>query len=105
MFLFWFILNFLGICHANIRGLSHSELLTIQTDLCDLLMLSETYLSANSTQECRLVCQGKHFIYKRLLDYEHNNLEMIWIELNTIEGKILICYLYRAPWDNEFWDR
>ena len=32
-------LSKLGICHANIRGLSHSKLLTIQTGLCDFLML------------------------------------------------------------------
>ena len=43
--------------------------------------------------------------FKRLLEYEHDELKMIWIELNTTEGNILICTFYRAPWDNNFWDK
>ena len=44
--------------------------------------------------------------FKRLTDYEYDNdLELIWIELNTVEGKILVCTFYRAPWQSDFWDK
>ena len=42
--------------------------------------------------------------FKRRFDFESNNIEVVWLQLNTLEGKILLCSAYRAPTQNEFWD-
>ena len=120
-------LSKLSVCHSNIRGLSQSKIIAIETSLCDLydvITLSETFLSNTSTHDLTLggfhqvvrrdretfgggvaVYIRESITFKRLLEYEHDDLEMIWIELNIIEGEIIICTLYRAPWDNNFWDK
>ena len=41
--------------------------------------------------------------YKRRIDLEDNNLESIWLQLNTLEGKVLLCTCYRPPVYNDFW--
>ena len=35
---------------------------------------------------------------------EGDNLEQIWLQLNTVEGKLLLNVTYRPPDFNEFWD-
>jgi hypothetical protein len=43
--------------------------------------------------------------YKRIYKYETPALEALWIQINTIEGKILLCCCYRPPDKIEFWDK
>ena len=117
----------LNVCHCNIRGLNECKMRSIKTSFCnqyDVITLSETFL--NSTSSCDLSLQGFHpiirkdrrtfgggvavyiresLIHKRAIEYEINNeLELLWIELNTIDGKMLIGIAYRPPQDNEFWN-
>ena len=48
----------------------------------------------------------ENIMYKRLVQYENDrNLESIWMELNTLDGKLLLYTVYRAPDSNEFWNR
>ena len=117
----------LNICHVNIRGLNQSKLNAIRTSLCqvyDIITLSETFLNQNIANT-ELVLTGYQEIIrrdrptlgggvavyvkeglavKRLLDSESRNLEHIWLQLNTIEGKLLICTAYRPPNYVDFWD-
>jgi hypothetical protein len=44
-------------------------------------------------------------LYKVKPDFYSDVMENMWIELNTVEGKLLLCNLYRPPNDNEFWDK
>jgi hypothetical protein len=41
-------------------------------------------------------------VYKRKVKLECHNLENLWVELLTFQGKLL-CTVYRPPNDNEFW--
>ena len=118
----------LNICHSNIRSLSRAKLLAIQTSLSsafDIITLSETHLSANVTSDV-FDLKGFHgiirkdrngygggvaiyvkenLIYKRQHQYERNDIEAVWIQINSSQGKFLICCAYRPPTDTEFWDR
>ena len=117
----------LKICHANIRGLNNSKLRSIQTSLSDkfdIITLSETFLNA-STSNTDLQLPGFHSIirrdrqtmgggvavyiketiaFKRVIESECPNLEQIWLQLYTKEGKIMICNVYRPPNFSNFWD-
>lgn len=116
----------LSVCHVNIRSLSRSKLLAIQSSLCntyDIITLSETHLHAGV---CNDVFQLKGFqdivrrdrdgagggvaiyvreniAYKRLYEFEHPGIEAIWICVHTVQGKILVCSCYRPPNNGEFW--
>ena len=116
----------LKICHVNIRGLNSSKLRAIHTALCnvyDVITLSETFLT-NSISSTELSLPGFNEIlrrdrptfgggvavyvkqalsFKRLLDLEDPNLEQIWLQLNTTEGKIFTCVTYRPPQLIDFW--
>ena len=116
----------ISICHSNVRGLNESKLRSIATSLCefDIITLSETFLSSASNHD--LLLPGYHpivrrdrgsfgggvavfirenIVYKRLSDFEiYNDLENIWLEINTLEGKILVSIVYRPPNNNMFWD-
>ena len=35
--------------------------------------------------------------YKRLYKYERATLEAMWIQINTIQGKIVVCCCHRPP--------
>jgi len=113
-------------CHINIRSLTLSKLRAIKTDIStqhDIITISETFLNENSTTDLSLpgfhkiirkdrqrfgggvaVYVKENITFKRKCQYENDNLEAIWIELNTIEGKILICTIYRPPNAVDFWD-
>ena len=117
----------LNICHSNIRSLSRAKLLAIQTTLknaFDIITLSETHLMPNVSNDV-FKLQGYHDIirkdrgalgggvaiyvkenlyYKRLYEYERDNIEAIWIQINSKQGKFLICSVYRPPTNNEFWE-
>ena len=117
----------LTICHVNIRGLNISKLRALKTSLCDrfdIITLSETFLSP-TTNDCDLKLPGFHDIirrdrptlgggvaiyvkesiaFKRIYECECANLEQIWLQLYTNEGKILICNLYRPPTFQNFWE-
>ena len=119
-------LKCLSMCHSNIRGLSDSKLSAIKTSLCkyyDFITLSETFLSSTSNQN--LCISGYHdiirrdrdsfgggvamyikenIVFKRHFDYESRDLENIWIEISTCEGKLFVCTIYRPPNFNDFWD-
>ena len=120
-------LSKLTICHSNIRGLNESKLRAIKTSLCqfDIITLSETFLGPSSIQDLNLpgyhpiirrdrdsfgggvaVYIRENIMYKRLVEYEFDNqLETLWLHLNTLEGKVLLSTVYRPPHSNEFWDR
>ena len=118
-------LSTLSGCHSNIRGLSESKRRAIKTCLCvryGTITLSETFFSRSSTQDLTLssfhpivrsdrdyfgggvaVYIKENMMYKGLLEYENDrNLESIWMQLNTLDGKLLLCIVYRAPDSNEF---
>ena len=117
----------LKICHVNIRGLNQSKLNAIRTSLCqvyDIITLAETFLNQNIVnsdltligyQEIirrdRPTFGGGVAVYvkeglavKRLVESESNNLEQIWLQVNTIEGKLFICTAYRPPNNLDFWE-
>ena len=114
-------------CHVNIRSLSRSKLLAIKTTLCqlyDIITISESQLHAGIPNTL-FKLEGYHEIirkdrgargggvavfirdsisYKRVFKYEKPDLEAIWIQINTIEGKVFICSCYRPPDKCMFWD-
>jgi hypothetical protein len=117
----------ISMCHVNIRSLSRSKVRAIQTSLTslyDIITLSETHLHNGVTNDVfklnghhniirkdRLNQGGgvaiyvkENILYKRMLKYEKPNLEALWLQVNTIEGKVLICCCYRPPNDSTFWD-
>lgn len=124
----------LKVCHVNIRSLSRSKLRAIQCDLVhlfDIITLSETHLHSGIPNDV-FQLNGYHDIirrdrgelgggvaiyikdslkYKRMVEFERPDLEAIWVQLNTLEGKVLLSSLYRPP-DKaggpppaEFWDK
>lgn len=119
-------LKSLSICHVNIRGLNAPSLRKIKTELCDLydvITISETFLSPNSTLD--LTIPGYHSIlrrdrptlrgglaiyikenigFKRLAQFESDLIEVMWLQLNTVQGKLLLCTAYRPPKYSEFWE-
>ena len=119
-------LKSLSICHVNIRGLSENKILAIKntlSDKFDIITLSETFLSANSSTDLHIpgfhailrrdrpsfgggiaVYIRDNIIYKRCYDKDSLDVENMWIEVNTCEGKLLICNIYRPPNVIEFWD-
>ena len=116
----------LRICHVNIRSLSRSKLLAIKTslvELYDIITISETHLHAGVPNSVFHI-EGFHDIirndrgelgggvavfvkntiyYKRVFKYEKPNIEAIWLQINSLEGKVLICACYRPPHNNDFW--
>jgi len=116
----------LSICHVNIRSLSRSKLLAIKTSLCnlyDVITVSETFLHQGVSDDVFSI-QGFHNIirkdrdghgggvaiyirnnipFKRVHEFEVPDLEAIWVSINTVEGKILVCCCYRPPDYNDFW--
>ena len=79
----------------------------------DIITISETFLGPLSTAELDL--PGYHDIirrdrptfggglaiyirqtisFKRIIDFESRLIENIWLEVNTLEGKLLICNIY-----------
>ena len=110
----------LKLCHVNIRSLSRSKVKAIQCHLAsiyDIITISETHLQ-NSVSNDVVNIPGFHDIirkdrpemgggvavyirenisYKRLVVYEQQNLEVLWIQINTIEGKIVLGTIYRPP--------
>ena len=111
-------LKHLNICHLNIRGLNQPKLDAIKSDLVptyDVISISETFLGQNSSE---MSIPGYHpiirkdrqsfgggvaifvkdnVLYKKKIILERDNIEAIWIEINTIDGKILFCCVYRPP--------
>ena len=116
----------LNVCHVNIRSLSRSKLRAIQVSLSkvfDIITVSETHLHQGVSDDL-FELQGFHNIirkdrnghgggvgifikqnifYKRLFKYENDKIEAIWVQLNTIEGQVLLCCCYRLPTNSEFW--
>ena len=119
-------LKFLRTCHINIRSLCKDKLRAIKV-ICgqyDIITLSETHLDPTGTYD-HLKLDGFHNIvrkdrtrggggvaiyvrdcipFKRRFDFECNGIEAVWLQVNTLEGKILICSAYRPPTQYEFWD-
>ena len=115
------------ICHVNIRSLSRSKLLAIQASLAnvyDIITISETHLHQGVGNDL-FELKGYHdilrkdradgyggiamyvkenIIFTRIYKYEKPNLEAMWVSLNTIQGKILVCCCYRPPDRRDFWD-
>ena len=42
--------------------------------------------------------------FKRVYEYEKAHLEAIWLRINSIEGKVLLCCCYRPPDKVDFWN-
>ena len=120
-------LKSLNVCHDNIRSLNAGKIRAIATSLCnvyDIITLSETFLRDDSNINLNL--QGYHAIllhrdrptaggglaiyikenipFKRVYDIESKHIEIMWIEINTIHDKILVCNVYRPPNHNDFWE-
>ena len=116
-----------------IRSLSRSKLTAIQCSLLDafdLITISETHLHAGLPNNL-FELKGFHGIIRRdrvglgggvavyvkenikyqcIVAFERPDSEAIWLQINTIEGKILVGCIYRPP-DKEdgpsgvqFWD-
>ena len=116
----------LNICHVNIRGLNVSKLRAIKTTLCqnfDIITISETLLSV-TTPNSELQITGFHEIirrdrqqagggvavyvreciaFQRRVEFETDTVEQIWLQINTKEGKLMICNCYRPPNYGNFW--
>jgi hypothetical protein len=107
----------ISICHVNIRSLSWSKLHAIQTSLSnvyDIITLSETHLHAGISDDVFklkgyqdiirkdrptkgggvAIYLKENISYRRIFKYERNSLEAIWLQINTIEGKVLVCCCY-----------
>ena len=123
----------LKICHANVRSLTRAKLKDIQVTLADaydIITLSETHLTAgvlNNLFELKgfhdiirkdrqgagggvAIFVRNNIMYKRKIQYESGNVEAIWLDVNTTQGKLLLCCCYRPPTKpsgpdvNVFWD-
>jgi len=116
----------LSACHVNIRGLNEHKVSAIKANLCDnhdIITISETFLSNNSRDD--LCIQGYHDIIRkdrttfgggvavyvksnlsfvRKHEYECDDIECIWLILNTHDGPILLCTVYRPPSNKNFWE-
>ena len=90
----------------------------------DIMTFSETHLNPHQNSD-HLKLDGFHEIirrdrgregggvavflretlgFKRRTDLEIDGLEAIWLQLQTVEGKILLCICYRPPHFGDFWD-
>jgi len=117
----------LTVCHVNIRGLNESKLASIEASLCgayDVITISETFLSDNrNTEDLSLpgyydiirkdrptfgggvaVYIKNNISFSRKVEYEAEGLESIWLVVNTCQGPMLLCSLYRPPNNNQFWE-
>jgi len=114
-------------CHINIRGLNESKMTAIKTSIWnvyDIITISETFLSDNSTVDLSLpgyhplirrdrptfgggvaVFIKENLIYRRRLEFECLGLENIWVEISSQSGKLFICTIYRPPNADDFWDQ
>ena len=119
-------LNNVSLCHSNIRGLTSDKLRAIKNSLCykyDIITLSETFLSVSGTVNLEL--QGYHpvirrdretfggglaiyvkdnILFKHKVNFSSNNIENLWIEISTVQGKLFICNCYRPPSNDVFWE-
>lgn len=39
-----------------------------------------------------------------MIDFDCADIENMWVKINTSEGSLLICNIYRPPDNNDFWD-
>ena len=110
----------LNICHANVRSLTRAKVKEIGLTLAkafDIITLSETHLS-NTVPNDIFSIQGFHDLVRKDRDglgggvavyvkeclsfvrksqYESNLVEAIWLDIKTLQGKLLICCCYRPP--------
>ena len=117
----------LSMCHANVRSLSRSKLLAVKTSLAnlyDIITLSETHLHQGIGDDLFEI-EGFHdiirndrnehgggvaiyvksnIVFKRHFEFESPSIEAIWISVQTLQGKIMICCCYRPPNKTDFWD-
>ena len=117
----------LSMCHVNIRSLSRSKLLAVQTslaDLYDIITISESHLHQGIGNDVFTI-PGFHEIlrkdrdgngggvamyirdniaYKRHYEFESAVVEALWVSVQTIQGKVLLCCCYRPPNRTDFWD-
>ena len=117
----------LSMCHVNIRSLSRSKLLAIQTslvDLYDIITISESHLHQGIGNDVFTI-PGFHEIlrkdrdgngggvamyireniaYKRHYEFESALVEALWVSVQTIQRKVLLCSCYRPPNRTDFWD-
>ena len=120
----------LKLCHLNIQGLSTSlnglcEVLTRNSEI-DILTLSETHISSNSTGDTEILYNipgytfvyrnrenGKrggiamyiknNFVWERQSDLDAVNIENLWIEIHIKNStNILISSMYRPPNGSKF---
>lgn len=118
-------LKSLSICHVNIRGLAESKLRSIKTSLCeryDIITISETFLGPLSSVDLTIpgfnniirrdrptfggglaVYIRNTISFKRRVNFDCKDIENLWLEINTLDGKVLICTVYRPPNNCEFW--
>jgi len=116
----------ISVCHVNVRSLTRSKLLAIRSSLVDsfdIITLSETFLHAGVGDDV-FELAGFHDIirkdrdgqgggvaiyirdtiaYKRMYEFESPDLEVLWVSIQSTEGKILLSSCYRPPDRNDFW--
>ena len=114
-------------CHVNIHSLSRSKWLAIQTslaDLYDIITISESHLHQGIRNDVFTIpgfheiprkdrdCNGgevaiyirDNFAYKRHYEFESALVEALWVSVQIIQEKVLLCCYYKPPNRTDFWD-
>ena len=100
------------------------HLLTSLADLYDIITISESHLHQGIGNNVFTI-PGFHEIlrkdrdgngggvamyirdnvaYKRHYEFESAVVEALWVSVQTIQGKVLLCCCYRPPNRTDFWD-
>ena len=119
--------NILDICHVNTRSLNDSQLDAIKAELSsdyDVICLSETNLPTARVSNLQL--DGFHPILRkdrvgktgggvgmyvanyigatRMIEFELQDLEAMWVKLKAGNNIVLVCTCYRPPNSKvDFW--
>ena len=118
-------LKTLTACHINIRGLNEFKIRDLKSTICseyDVITLSETFLSNKSSVDIELpgfhnairrdrptfggglaVYVRENISFRRKIEFECKDIENVWLEVSTVDGKLLICNTYRPPNYQEYW--
>ena len=110
--------NHLGICHLNVQSIVPKlDILQYEMQMFDIFFFTETWINSTiKSSDLKIVNFKEPFrgdsesrsggvaIYvkdsiecARRCNLEVQNLESVWVQINTHSRKILICGIYRPP--------